>query len=1181
MDEQEEIRKAISALEAQRAALGNAAVDAAVAGLHRRLAALESPTDKKSPATSAPPWASERKRVTILFADISGFTAISEKTDPEEVRGNVNACFTDLLPVIQNYGGTVEKFIGDEIMAIFGAPAAHENDEERSLLAALGMMERLDRFNTRRSLDFKIHIGVNTGLVVTGSIGAPDQPQYGVMGDAVNLASRLVDLAESGQIFAGPETYRMTAPLFDFEPLEPVGVKGKSEPVAVYRVIKAKDKPGSVRGLEAEGIHSPLVGRQAETDAVHERIEKLLRGTGGIVGIIGEAGLGKTRLIAEMHAVAAARPLIWLEGYTLSFGQTISYWPFQVILRSWAGITPDDDEAEAWNKLESRVSAVFEGQTGEILPFLASLSAIEARGEYAERVKFLDSEAMGKQIFIATRRFFERLAHQQALVLVFEDVQWLDESSASLLEHLLPLCAAAPLLIIGASRPDTDTPAARLQRLLVDSYSDLYTELRLQPLTSDDSRQLIQNLLKIEDLPFRFQEMVVGQAEGNPFFVEEVIRTLIASGAVKRDTATGRWRATAQIETIAIPDTIQGVIMARIDRLSEEVKQVLRVASVIGRSFLYRVLQAVSDAGSQLDGSLAELEHVELINEKQLAPELEYIFKHALAQEATYESILYQKRRELHAAVGQVIEKQFAGRLEEFYGLLAYHYARAEAWEKAQEYLIKAGDQAGRMAADAEALAHYQQAMQAYAKSSHVLWDSVQQAELKRKIGEAFLRRGDNKRAHEFLIEALGHLGKSIPDSRTKLRQGILFELARQAGYRALSPKNNGGRAAKISPASQEEYHILISLGTVDVFLNQELFFYEALKGLNLAEQTQYAYGLALGYSGLALICDLIGFFRMAHPYHQRAIRLAQQVQHPYVMGMAYFCRGIDQAIQGNFSAALENAHLSSPCLKEAGDLHQWGLNQHTIAQVLVYQGKFDQAAGYGDEMFQMGQEAADESLKCLGWLIFGTIAKQTGQLSKAVAILEQAAQQAGAIPDYYSSFMACGELGQSYLLLGDQSKALQILEEGWEAAKTHRVGGNTMTPLTNGLTSAYLAALEHSHPFERGEWQRKTGNMCKTALSQGKKVWPGMPEAMRLRGLYAWLRGKPAEAMRWWERSAAEAERLGMRYELAMTLLEMGKRFEDPHRLEKAGAILDEMKGAKHQVYFREGTKNSPQPCG
>ena len=458
--------------------------------------------------------------------------------------------------------------------------------------------------------DLGLHLGINTGLVIAGGIGTRQRQDYAVTGDAINLAARLEDASQRGEILVGPDTHRLTSSLFDFQVLPPIRLQGKRDPVPVYRLLGLKEEPKRTRWLASAGITSPLVGREAELGAVKGSVARLLQGQGGMLFVFGEAGIGKSRLMAEVRRQVQADlsdpslqspSLRWLEGRALSFGESMSYWPFQGLLWQWAGITEDDSESQAWDKLERHVWGLFAAETAEVLPYLASLLRLEVRDPYSERVKYLNGEAMGYQVYLTSRRFFERLARERPLVLVFEDLHRVDQSSAELLEHLLPLVERVPLLICGVSRPDPDSPAAHLAQVAARDHAGRCTELRLAPLSQADSTRLVDNLLEIDNLPPRVRETIVRKAEGNPFFVEEIIRSLIDAGAVVHDAASGRWLATAQVESFAIPDTVQGVIMSRIDRLDDDLKDVLRTAAVIGRSFFYRVLRAVAAADRELD----------------------------------------------------------------------------------------------------------------------------------------------------------------------------------------------------------------------------------------------------------------------------------------------------------------------------------------------------------------------------------------------------------------------------------------------------------------------------------------------------------------------------------------------------------------------------------------------------
>jgi class 3 adenylate cyclase len=532
-----------------------------------------------------------------MFADISGFTAMSEKLDPEEVRSMINACFERLGAVIDQYGGHIDKFIGDEIMALFGAPMAHENDPERALRAALDMMSALEAFNAEHShlipKPLALHFGLNTGLVIAGGIGTRQRQDYSVMGDTVNLAARLEDLSEAGEVLVGEDTYRLTAPLFEFETRKPVAVKGKEKPVRVYRLLRAKAAPGQVRGIE--GLYSPLVGREGELAQAQETLANFEQGQGGILSVVGEAGLGKSRLIAELsrwgREICQAD---WAEGRALSYGESASYLVAREVLCSLLGVSPEASPQEVGYALRDEVERLFAQQTTEIYPLLAHLLEVPLDDEAAQRLKYLEGELLHQRLFQATQQFLLAKARQKPLVLVWEDLHWGDPSSLALLEALLPLTQQSPLLLIMIYRPAREGRIWAFHQKVSERMGAAHRVVELKPLTQTESGQLLDNLLGHTELPVKVRQLILSKAEGNPFFIEEVIRSLIDAGAVTRSPGGLSWQTMAGIEEVTIPDTLQGVIMARIDRLDPETKHTLQVASVIGRTFSHQVLAQVA-----------------------------------------------------------------------------------------------------------------------------------------------------------------------------------------------------------------------------------------------------------------------------------------------------------------------------------------------------------------------------------------------------------------------------------------------------------------------------------------------------------------------------------------------------------------------------------------------------------
>ncbi len=650
MNEREQLEQAIAALNAQRTILGDAVVEAALGPMRRQLAELEEAERKPAPA-----FEGERKLVTVMFADISGFTALAETMDPEAVRELTNACFDHLVPIVEKYEGTVDKFIGDEIMALFGAPVAHENDPERALRAALEMMESLAAFNSARGTDLGLHVGINTGLVIAGGIGSEGRQQYSVMGDTVNLAARLEDVSERGEIFVGSDTYRLVAPLFEFESLEPIRVKGKAEPVAIHRLLTTRAVRGKMRGIE--GLRSAMVGRGAELEQLGAAIGALQEGQGSAISIIAEAGLGKSRLVAEARQASSAE-VAWVEGRALSYTQGMSYWIARDVLRALLGVEADTGLEEISAALRGSIESLLpERGSEDVWPYLAHLLDLPLDEAVAGRIAQFGPQALQERILRAFSGYV-RARSQQPLVLVWEDLHWADGSSLNLAESLLGLSNEVPLLFLFVFRPEKEAVWDLHQRV-GKAHAETYQVIQLQPLTRDHSASLVQGLLKIENLPDQTRTLILDKAEGNPLFLEELLRSLIDAGMVlvqaERAVATDTIH---DLKAIDVPDTVQGVIAARIDRLPANDKYTLQTAAVIGRTFQKLVLKYLLDqeqASIHLDASLDELQRHEFVRLREalagvgISVDLEYIFKHVLTQETAYNSMLIAQRKALQS----------------------------------------------------------------------------------------------------------------------------------------------------------------------------------------------------------------------------------------------------------------------------------------------------------------------------------------------------------------------------------------------------------------------------------------------------------------------------------------------------------------------------------------------------
>jgi class 3 adenylate cyclase len=623
---------------------------------------------------------SERRLVTILFADVTGFTALSEKIDPEEVTALLNDCFAGFISIVLKYEGTIDKFIGDGIMAIFGAPLAHENDPERAVRCAVEMMADIKRFNATRhdtaNGPIGLHVGLHSGMVIAGNVGSDLRMDYSVIGDTVNRAARLVEAAPRGQIFLSAETFKLVSGVVNAEGPVSVNLRGKTAPVQVYQLLSIKSEDD--RHLVVMG-QDKFVGRVGELETVNQALDAVLQKNHVLLGIRGEPGVGKSRLKAELVKIAYQKGLFVAEGACSSFEITTPYYIWSVLLKHLLKVRADASEAQIRERLN--VTLVPLGLQ-EHQPYLATLLSVRF-----EEIMLLDEKVRKQRIFQAVRALLGGLAARRPMVFILEDLHWIDRFSQELLEYVLARSGEqVPSLFVLTFRNEY-----RHTRILEANG----IHLDLNRLSSDDARHLILFRLSAESIPAEVEEFILRRSEGNPFFIQEIIKTLLDKKIIEVVHRRVILR-TDNLES-GVPNTIQGVIMARIDRLQDRFKDILFGASVIGREFSRPLLERVVGDRADLAPSLLELRALELILEKEEAREYEYLFKHFLIQEVAYNTMLGNKRKDLHASIAHAIEQLYADHLMEYYELLAFHYEKAELWDKAAEYLSRSGHKVRQM----------------------------------------------------------------------------------------------------------------------------------------------------------------------------------------------------------------------------------------------------------------------------------------------------------------------------------------------------------------------------------------------------------------------------------------------------------------------------------------------------
>lgn len=541
----------------------------------------------------------ERKPVTALFADVVGSTTLAESMDPEDWTVMINEAFDLMSRAVFRYEGTIAQLQGDAMLAFFGAPVAHEDDPERAIFAALDMLEATEEFARQlkrtHGIDFRIRAGINTGPVMVGNVGSDLRFEYTALGDAVNVAARMQTAAQANTVLITEMTRRLTGDTFDLDDLGDIEVKGKTEPIHAYRVVGRKVAPARRRGLASVGLDSPMVGRDEPLARLVAALDVVRAGRGRVAFVIGEPGIGKSRLLAELkkQAVGADPNTAWIEGRCVSYGRNLPYHLLIDLVRSILGLSFAAEGGAARADLDRGVNDLLGGDPAEVAdtaPYLAHLLDLPLQPEETARTA-IDPDTLQSRYIAATHRLLRGLTDHGPVIAVCEDLHWADPASIDVARQLMPLAARLPILFVGALRAETDAPGWGLIGQARDLFGESLVEIRLEPLSAADGRTLVSNLLEIESLPDHVRDLIMARAEGNPFFVEEVVRMLIERGVIVPDG--DRWVATGDVGGVEIPESLHGLLLARIDQLPDAAKRSLRIAAVIGRQFPVRVLEQV------------------------------------------------------------------------------------------------------------------------------------------------------------------------------------------------------------------------------------------------------------------------------------------------------------------------------------------------------------------------------------------------------------------------------------------------------------------------------------------------------------------------------------------------------------------------------------------------------------
>ena len=898
----------------------------------------------------------ERKLVTVLFADVANYTSISEKLDSEKVLQIMDGCFKVLMDEIHKYEGTIDKFTGDGVMALFGAPVAHEDHAQRACHAAFAIHTACQEYGQyvlkEHGMEFKLRLGLNSGPVVVSSVGNDLRMDYTAIGDTVNLASRMQSIAEPGTILVSDATYRLAKDFFKFKSLGKLNIKGKEDLLEAYTLLSVGNVETRFEAAVVKGL-TKFVGREKEIAVLKDALQKAESGYGQVVGIVGEAGVGKSRVLLELRRSLVEGEYTYLEGRCLHYGSSMAFLPLLDILRSYFDIKDVEQEPVIKKKMEDRINQLDKNINHILAPLHDILSLKVDDEEYLK----LEPPQRREKTFEAIRDLLVRESQKKTLVLAVEDLHWIDKTSEEYLTYFIDWFANSKILLILLYRPEYSHPWGS------KSY---YRHIHVDQLSAKSSAELLQYILEGGEVVPELRELILSRAGGNPLFVEEFTHTLLENGSIKKKDH--QYVFSRKISDIQVPDTIQGIIAARMDRLEDNLKRIMQLASVIGRDFAFRVLSTITGMREDLKPSLLELQGLEFIYEKSLFPELEYIFKHALTQEVAYNSLLIKRRQEIHEKIGKAIEVLYADRIEEFYEMLAHHYSRSENTVKAFEYLKLAGRKASRNYSNWEAFRFYRQAIDLLNSAPRTEENDRRKLEIYPLMvgpirfmaytedsvqvlqeGERLSKDLGDKKALATISGTLGQYYSMIGDSL----QGTIYaeqcfkeaeeiqdvDLAAPTGHNLCNAYYLSGQPLKMVEVAPRVIHLIEKAG-------KEAHFFAGAVNTYVALHTHA--GHAMG---------MLGRFDEGQALCEKGLRFASELKNPASIGWAEVNYGYMFVHKGDGENAVEHARSARKFLEEAQAIIILGLTRSALGMGYYFLGKMNTALEHAEEGLRIQSE--------------------------------------------------------------------------------------------------------------------------------------------------------------------------------------------------------------------------------
>jgi len=1088
------------------------------------------------------PKDTERRRSTILFADLTGFTAMTEQLGAERAYPIVVGCLEMLDEVATKHGGAVEKYLGDCVLALFGVTEAMEDAPRAAVNAAIEMRRRVREYNQQvdAPVALDVHSGINVGLSIAGDVSGSLLREFTVMGDPVDVADALKDLAPGGHIYVGAEVRRFTSEVFEYEPREPLLLKGTREAVPVFEVMTEHEHIHRSRVGRERRVFSPLVGRDTELAALRARLGALRDGRGGVISVSAEAGLGKSRLLAELERSPEAEGVRWLLGRSLSTGRRLGFHPFADLLRSFAEISERDDDAVARGKLREALERVMPETADEALPFVARVLGVPLEAEERARLDALPGDALEKLVL---RHLIELLRSGSTLVplvVVMEDLHWADQSSLDLLATALPECTERRLLFVNLFRPGFRETSERIRAVAAEQIPELHTDIALEPLEARATRDLLGNLFAAGDLPHATRQLIEAKARGNPFYIEEVVRALVDAGAV--EAHAGRFRATDRIDRVQIPGSIHEVVQARVDGLERERRSLLQIASVIGQKLRLDVLAAVATDAERVADAVERLVDAEFLVDSDRRPGEEYAFKHPLIQEVTYDGLLETRREELHRRVGGAIEAVLPEETPGYHGMLAYHFSKGRDLDRAEEFLLRAGDDAARAAASNEALHYFEEAAGLYLKVHSDGADPAKRAALEAKIASALYHRGRFIDSVAHYDQSLELLGDRVARGEREQMLGFVWDLVNVL-LRLYLPIRR-----RRPPADEREREIMAlryarAESTTYALPTRHVF--DSMRSLSLVQRfdPRSVPTSAKMYAGAA---SLFAFLAISFDASRRLAVIAHDLAEGATLPERLYERAMNftyRALQGDWRAEHE---IEPDLVDESVRLgHLWAPVTYLglLAEKRLYQGDF------------AGSERASTQIAEIWEVYQYDLAKTNHYWLRTISALEQgrfADGRTAAIECYEENaedllhLLALGCRAKSEILLGEPDAAEATLAEAAGiATRSKRVPPFQASRFVSARLLLDLTRLESLPERDRAAarpLRAATRRSVKAALANAPHIAFTRAEMLRLAGRAEWLLGHRRRSLSLFEKSVAAADALGAPAARARTFAQVGE---------------------------------------